>query len=171
MADPLSLTVSIITIIGVIKTTGKGISSLRRIRNGPKELGSLLSETDDLHDVLCQIQSVLDHIRSGAAHQQDAYRRRAMEWTKEQVEKVDEAMVELDRLGQICTKTSDSGQIECSRRKWQQNRTKAMTLLSDVQSIQSKLLSSLIIINLWVHYLLPHSQLVVSQSQSNWLSD
>ena len=146
--DPLSLTVSIIAITGAIKTTGKGIASLRRIRNGPKELASLLSETDELHDVLCQIQSVLDHIRSGAPDQQDAYRCRAMEWTKEQVEKADEAMIELDRLGHICSKTSDSGQIECSRRKWQQNRTKAMTLLSDVQSIQSKLLSSLVIINL-----------------------
>ena len=165
------MTVSIIAITGAIKTTGKGIASLRRIRNGPKELASLLSETDDLHDVLRQIQSVLDHIRSRAPHQQDAYRCWAMEWTKEQVEKADEAMIELDRLGQICSKTSDSGQVECSRLKWQQNRTKAITLLSDVQSIQNKLLSSLVIINLWVHYLLRHSQLVVSQSQSNCFSD
>ena len=128
----------------------KVLHPLRKIRDGPKELASLLSETDDLHDVLCQIQSVLDQISSGAPRQQDAYRCRAMEWTKEQVEKADEAMVELDRLGQICSKKSDSGQIECSRRKWQQNRTKAMTLLSDVRSIQGKLLSSLVIINLWV---------------------
>ena len=161
--DPLSLTVSIIAITGAIKTTAKGIASLRKIRNGPKELASLLSETDELHDVLCQIQSVLDHIGSGAPHQQDSYRCRAMEWTKEQVQKADEAMVQLDRLGQICSKTSDSGQIECSRRKWQQNRAKAMTLLSDVQSIQGKLLNSLVIINLWVHFLLRHFQLAVSQ--------
>ena len=168
--DPLSLTVSIITITGAIKTTATGIASLRKIRNGPKELASLLNETDELHDVLCQIKSALDHIESGAPHQQDAYRCRAMKWTKEQLQKADEAMIKLDRLGQICPKQSDSGQIECSRRKWQQNRAKAMTLLSDVQSIQSKLLSSLIIINLWVQYLLLWSSLVVSQSQSNCFS-
>ena len=162
--DPLSLTVSIIAITGAIKTTGKGIASLRKIRNGPNELARLLSETDELHDVLCQIQSVLDRISSGSPHQQDAYRCRAMDWTKEQVQKADEAMIELDRLGQICSKTSDAGQIECSRRKWQQNRAKAMTLLSDVQSIQGKLLNSLVIINLWVHFLLRHFPLVVSQS-------
>ena len=42
------------------------------------------------------------------------------EWIKEQVEKTDDAMVERDRLGQVRSEMSDAGQIECSRRRWQE---------------------------------------------------
>lgn len=146
--DPLSIAVSTIAIIGAITTTGKGIASLRQIRDGPKELARLLSEIDELHDVLLQISSVVDGLRLEPANQEDTHRCRTIEWIKEEVEKADETIIELDRLGQICSKTSDTGQIECSRRRWQQNRTKAKSLLSDVQSIRGKLLSSLAILNL-----------------------
>lgn len=150
--DPLSVTVSVIAIIGAITTTGKGIASLRQIRDAPKELARLLSEIDELHDVLQQIYSVVDGLRLESAGQEDIHTYRTIEWIKEQVEKADEAVLELDRLGQICSKTSDTGQTECSRRRWQQNRTRAKTLLSDVQSIRGKLMSSLAIINLWVSF-------------------
>ena len=146
--DPLSITVSIIAITGAIRTTGKGIASLRRIRDGPKELAHLLSEIDELHDVLQQIYLVIDSLSLQPADQENFNRDRTIEWIKEQVEKADEAMIELDRLGQICSKTSNSGQIECSRRRWQQNQKKAKALLSEVQSIRGKLLNSLAIINL-----------------------
>ena len=163
--DPLSLAVSIIAITGAIKATGKGIVSLRKIRDGPKELACLLSETDELHDVLLQIQSVVDHIGLEAPNQQDAYRFGAIKWIKEQLDKANVAVAELDRLGLECSKTSNSGQIECSRRKWQKNRSKATTLLSDVQSIRGKLLGSLAIINLWVVFI-PSSFSAPSDSDS-----
>ena len=165
--DPLSITVGIIAIIGAITTTGKGIASLRQIRDGPQELTRLLGEIDELHDVLLQISSVVDSLRLESANQDDIHGYRTIEWIKEQVEKADEAVIELDRLGQICSKTSDTGQVECSRRKWQQNRTQAKTLLSDVQSIRGKLLSSLAIINLWVPFIA--SLLVVSLENSTCL--
>lgn len=151
--DPLSITVSIIAIIGAIETTGKGIASLRKIRDGPKELARLLREIDELHDVLLQINSVLDGLQLEPANQEGTHRGRTIEWIREQVGKADETMIELDRLGQACSKTSNSGQVECSRRRWQQNRKKATTLLSDVQSIRGKLLSSLAILNLWVQFI------------------
>lgn len=150
--DPLSVTVSIIAIAGAIRTTGKGVASLRKIRDGPQELARLLSETEELHDVLLQISSVINGLRLDSANQEEIYRCRTIEWIKEQVEKADETMTELDRLGQMCSKTSTSGQIEFSRRKWQQNRTKATTLLSDVQLVRGKLLSSMAILNLCVPF-------------------
>lgn len=143
---PLSITVSTIAIFSAIWTTGKGIASLRKIRNGPKELALLLSETDELHNVLLHISSVVDAFRSEPANQEETYPCWTIGWIKAQVEKADEAMIELDKIRQICSKTSTSGQVECSRRRWQQNRTKAPTLLSNIQSIRGKLLSSLAII-------------------------
>lgn len=146
--DPLSITVSILAIAGAIRTTGKGIAKLRKIRDGPKELVRLLSETDELHDVLLQIYSVIRSLRSEPANQEDVFQCRTIEWIKEQVEKADESMIELDRLGQVCSKTSSSGQVEYSKLKWHQNRTNATRLLSDVQSTRGKLLSSLAIVSL-----------------------
>lgn len=151
--DPLSVTVSKIAITGAIWTSGKGIASLRRIRDGPEELARLLSKRNKLHDVLLQISSVVDGLRLAPAGEGETYRCRTTEWIQEQVKKADETMIELDRLGQKCSKVSNLGQIEWPRRRWLQNRTKATTLLSDVQSIRGKLLSSLAIINLWVHFI------------------
>ena len=153
--DPLSITVSLIAIAGAIKSTGKIVAAFRNLPDGPKELVRLLSETDELHDILLQISSVVDDLRLDAACKDDIYRCRTIEWIGEQVKNADESMIELDRLDQICSKTSDSGQIECSRKKWQQNRAKAATLLSDLQSIRGKLLSSLAIINLCVLFIAP----------------
>ena len=146
--NPLSITVSILAIAGAISTTGKGIASLRKIRDGPQELARLLRETDELHEVLLLIYSVIHSLRSEPANRDDAYRRRTMEYIKEEVEKADELMIELDRLGQICSRSSSSGQIEYSRLRWQRNRTRITRLLSDVQSIRGKLLGSLSIISL-----------------------
>lgn len=67
--DPLSVTVSIIAIAGAIRTTGKGVASLRKIRDGPQELARLLSETEELHDVLLQISSVINGLRLDSANQ------------------------------------------------------------------------------------------------------
>lgn len=150
--DPLAITVSIIGIAGAIRATGKAVASLRKIRDGPQELADLLSETVELHDVLLQISSVVDGHRLESTNQGGIYQCRTVEWMKEQVDKADEVMIELDRLGQMCSKVSSSGQIECSKRKWRQNRTKAKTLLSDAQSIRGKLLSSMAILNLWVAF-------------------
>ena len=151
--DPLSITVSLIAIAGAIKSTGKIVATFRNLSDRPKELVRLLGETDELHDILLQISSVVDNFRLDAAFKDDIYRCRTIEWIGEQVKKADESMIELDRLGQICSKTSSSGQVECSRKKWQQNRAKAAALLSDLQSIRAKLLSSLAIINLWVYFI------------------
>ena len=151
--DPLSITVSIVAIIGAIRTSGKAIASLRKIRDGSKELARLLREIEELHDVLLQINSVLDGLQFEPTNQEGSHQGRTIEWIREQVGKADETMIELDRLGQACSKTSNSGQVECSRRRWQQNRTKATALLSDVQSIRGKLLSSLAILNLWVNFI------------------
>lgn len=71
-------------------TSGKGIASLR--------------ETNELHDVLLQISSVLDGLRLAPADEGEIYRCRTTEWIQEQVKKADETMIELDRLGQKAPK-------------------------------------------------------------------
>ena len=145
--DPLSITVSVIAIAGAISATGKGIASLRKIRDGPKELENLLRELDGLHNVLLQISSVVERLSLEPVVQEDVYRSRAIQYIKEQVETADKIMIELDSLRQTCSKPSTSGQVEFSRRRWLQNWAKVTTLLSGVQLIREKLLGSLIVIN------------------------
>ena len=153
--DPLSIAVSTISITGAVWTTGKGIAALRKFRDGPKDLARLLRETDDLHKVLLQICSVVDDFQLEPASRENPYRCWTVEWIKEQIKEADEAMIELDRLGHLCSTRSNSGELVCSKWEWQKNRTKATTLLSHVQAIRGKLLSGLTILNLWV-------QLIVS---------
>lgn len=77
-----ALAVSITAITDAIKFAEKGIPPSRKIRDGPKELARLLSETDELHNVLSRIHLVVERIRLGAPNQQDAYRYGVIECIK-----------------------------------------------------------------------------------------
>lgn len=90
--DPLSITVGIVTITGAIRTTGKGVASLRNIHDGPKEQTYLLSEIDELHDFFLQIHLAIDGLNLQPANQEKINQGWTIEWIKEEAEKADETI-------------------------------------------------------------------------------
>ena len=55
MADPLSITASIIAVIGAAEGVGKTLTKIRNIRNAPTELLALINEVSDLRTILNDI--------------------------------------------------------------------------------------------------------------------
>ena len=59
MADPLSITASIIAVVGAAECVTKTLAKIRSIRNAPDELLALINEVSDLKIILSDIQNYI----------------------------------------------------------------------------------------------------------------
>ncbi|KAF1951669.1 hypothetical protein CC80DRAFT_553045 [Byssothecium circinans] len=59
MAEPLSITASILAVLGAAEKTGKGLERLRTLHNAPDELQYVLNEISDMRIVLRSVQKAL----------------------------------------------------------------------------------------------------------------
>ena len=71
MADPLSITASIIAVVGAAEGVGKTINKIRSFREAPNELLSLINEISDLRIVLGDIQGNLSQNASSISLQRE----------------------------------------------------------------------------------------------------
>src|SRR5450432_1099874 len=58
--DPLSITASLIAVIGAANAVGKGLWKLKSIKNAPKELDEVLQEVSDIENSLHEVTSILN---------------------------------------------------------------------------------------------------------------
>ena len=56
MADPLSLTASIIAVLGATDSVGKALSKIKYLKESPNELLALINEVSDFKIVLYDIK-------------------------------------------------------------------------------------------------------------------
>ena len=54
--DPLSLTASLIAVVGTVKQVQKGLGQLKRLHNAPRELDDLLDENSQFEAILQAIE-------------------------------------------------------------------------------------------------------------------
>ena len=111
MADPLSITASIIAVVGAAEGVTKTLAKFKSIRNAPDELLALINEVSDLKLVFSDIQN---HI---------VIQRAQIPQTKEQnistlVKRAKDKLLELDQLIQYRLVKPESDQIKVSRREW-----------------------------------------------------
>ena len=57
MADPLSLTASIIAVIGAVEVVAKTLKKISSIRNAPNELLALVNEISDFRIILSDVEN------------------------------------------------------------------------------------------------------------------
>ena len=57
MADPLSITASVITVIGAAESISKRLSKIRKLQIAPAELLALINEISDLRVVVGDVES------------------------------------------------------------------------------------------------------------------
>ena len=60
MADPLSITVSIIAVVGAAEGVTKTLAKIKSIRNAPDELLALIKEVSDLMIILRDLQNYVN---------------------------------------------------------------------------------------------------------------
>ena len=68
--DPLSITASVIAVLGAVSATGKTICKIKALRRAPEELAALLGEVDALHSVLIIAQAGLRRVHDTPAFEE-----------------------------------------------------------------------------------------------------
>ena len=114
MADPLSITASIIDVIGAAKGVSKTINKIRNFRDAPNELLSLINEISDLRIVLGDIQGNLTQNASSIHLQEQS------EHMSTLLNRAKEQLLQLNELVQYRLVRSDSTsqQVKISRQEW-----------------------------------------------------
>ena len=145
MADPLSITASIIAILGAAEGVTKAIGSIKHIQNAPAKLLALLNEVADLTVVL----------RSGQTFVRDQ-NTQSLNIPQDQLQQistiVDRAKDEILRLEKLIEYSlvkpdSTSESIKISRQEWLKAKPKIMEFQQSLREIRLSITTHMTLVN------------------------
>ena len=132
--DPLSLTASILTILGVGGTVTKGLNRIRMLKDAPDTLLQLNNEVVDIHLV---IRSVDELIQRWSYQPSSSERQRAM--VHATVGRTKDTVLELECLiAYILTKETDIG-TKVDRSAWMMNIDKIREMKNRLRAAREDL--------------------------------
>ena len=114
MADPLSITASIIAVIGAAESIGKAFTQIRNIRNAPSEVLALINEVSDLRIILGDVERYFIRGNNGGQYSGQ------LQTMSRLVDRAKEYLLELDQLIQyrLLKPNSSAAQYKISRHEW-----------------------------------------------------
>ncbi|KAL9127068.1 MAG: hypothetical protein Q9175_007808 [Cornicularia normoerica] len=134
MADPISLTASIVAIIGVCRTSAKFVIRFAEgVHNAPKELIATSNEVNDLNVILCQVDKAYqnDYVPPNTSRDQELEAALTGQLTQAQV-----LLSDLDTLVKTCSKVSADDKITVDRIGWQRKRRTVDKIRSRLKTTQ-----------------------------------
>lgn len=100
--DPVSLTASVASIIGVLSIVGKGLEKLYRLRQAPEQVLALLNEISDFRAVLLNLKEIIEGLHLEDGNLQYARRRNDLRISSSQLtmymETATNQLLELEKL-------------------------------------------------------------------------
>ena len=115
MADPLSITASVITVLGAAEGISKTLAKIKSTRHAPNELLALINEVSDLKIILREVERYIirDPNRPSPPLEQ-------LQTMSTLIERAKESLLELDQLIQyrLLKASSRSTELKVSRREW-----------------------------------------------------
>ncbi|RWA14101.1 hypothetical protein EKO27_g1006 [Xylaria grammica] len=138
--DPLSITASVIALIGALRAVTKSYKSIADLRKGPQEFRDLVGEIESVHAYLGMLHSVLD---MGSSAQAFA----ALDLTPlgASLSRLDYTIQELRsalKETEMNSKTSEDGR-KLSKIKWQVYKSKVIQLRDGVRSRKQDLVDKI----------------------------
>lgn len=119
MADPLSLTASVITVIAAVDSVAKLLAKIRSIKNAPDELFALNNKVSDLRIILGDIEGyALQNLRTSQQEQ--------LQHMRHLLDRAKDSLQDLDILIQYRL-VKPGNRMQVSRREW----AKAITTIKD----------------------------------------
>ena len=148
MADPLSITASVIAIIGAAEGVTKIFEKLRNIENAPSELLALFNEVADLTLVL---RSVQNFIRSQNAHGPQISQDQ-LQHLSELVDKAKNKVLQLEEFMEyrLVKPDSTSKNIKVARQEWMKAKRTIKEFKQNLRDIRQNITTHMIVINSWV---------------------
>ena len=143
MADPLSITASIIAVVGAAEGVTKTLTKIKNIRNAPEELLALINEVSDLQIVLGDIQSYTQTMTISPPIQ-DAFQHLSV-----LIDRARNKLLQLDELIQYRLTKPESavGRIKVSRREWATARTTIDNFRQSLRDIKLNIIAQMSVIN------------------------
>ena len=147
MADPLSITASIIAVVGAAEGVGKTIKKIRNFREAPNELLFLINEISDLRIVLGDIKGNLIQNASSIHLQEEQ-----SEHLSTLLNRAKEQLLQLDELVQYRLVRSDSTsqQVKISRREWARSTCTVKKYQKSLRNARLNIIAYMTVINTFV---------------------
>ena len=157
MADPLSITASIIAVVGAAEGVTKTLAKIKSIRNAPDELLALMNEVSDLKLVISDIQNhiVIQRAQTPQTELQNI---------STLVKRAKDKLLELDQLIQYRLVKPESDQIKVSRREWLRAKAVIERFRQNLRDIRLNIITQMAVINSWVHST-PNKEVLPDSSQ------
>ena len=146
MADPLSITASIIAVLGAAEGLTKTLAKIRNIRNAPEELLALINEISDLRIVIGDVQYYVQNAPK-LLILQEPLQHMSILITRAKVK-----LLQTDELVQyrLMKPGSVVDQIKVSRREWARSRVIIDSTQYNLRDIRLNIVAQLLVINSYV---------------------
>jgi len=134
--DPLSLTASIITVVGLAGSIGKSLKQLRQLRHIPDEVHTLINDIADLQAVLAEVERVLIQYQA-TTHIPDG----TVSYLSKTIELIRLKLSDLDRIAAECGGVEFK--VKIARLKWVRARTKVVAIQASLRELKMNLITTL----------------------------
>ena len=143
MADPLSITASVIAVVSAAEGIGKTLSKIRNIREAPNELLALINEVSDFRVILANLEIHLTNKTSNLHLQEQTQHMSVL------LNRAKEQLLQLDELIQyrIVRPESTSWQIKLSRREWALARSTIKGFRGRLRDTRLDIIAQMTVIN------------------------
>ena len=149
--DPLSLTASIIAVVGVSGKAAEAIHKIAVLRGVPDIVLALNNEITDLHLVVSAIQDVLQRQHNAnlpPSLSRSRYIASVTSSLQQAIEKVNELEALYNRLKPFISSASSS--IKFNKITWLREQPKIRQTLDNLKAVRLKMVGALEILNLYV---------------------
>ena len=149
MADPLSITASIVTLVGVADAIVKSFQKARNLRNAPCEVLALYNEVKDLRVVLDDATGCISEIDETST----AVTRR-LRHMDHLVKKAKEQMLGLDEIIQrrILKSGSLDDEFQVSGKQWMRAKGPVEAIRQNLRDTRLNIMTQIMAINAYVYY-------------------
>ena len=144
MADPLSITASIIAVISAAEGVGKTLAKIKDIRKAPNEVIALINEVSDLRIILGDFEG---YIAQNTERPQILQSQ--LDHMSVLLQRAKDRLLELDQLVEyrLLTPGSRSDQIQVSRREWAGAKDTIKKFRTSLRDIRLNIIAQMVVVN------------------------
>ena len=144
MADPLSITASVIAVVGAAEGVTKAIAKVKGFYNASNEAMALINEISDLRIVLYSVQS---YVSQNARRSQSPLEQ--LDHMSILLNRAKDRLLHLDQLVQyqLVKPRSTNERIQASRREWARAKGMIKSFRRSLRDIRLNIVAQMLVLN------------------------